>query len=157
VGVLARTAAEVSATADEIQAAGGRAIPLVADVTSNGDVEAAVTSLEDRLGPLTLLVNNAVTCQDIGPLWDLDPERWWAEVAANLPGRQFFPRFASLKPEDFLPPERLVLAVVTLASGTADDLSGRYVHAVEDISAVAAQAKRIQDDDLPVLRVTGEP
>ncbi len=46
-------------TAGEIESAGGRAIAIVADVTSLEDVEAAVRTACDELGPLAVLVNNA--------------------------------------------------------------------------------------------------
>jgi len=54
--INAETAGKV---ADEICAAGGRAIPLVGSVSSVADVDAMFTRVENELGPLWLLVNNA--------------------------------------------------------------------------------------------------
>jgi NAD(P)-dependent dehydrogenase (short-subunit alcohol dehydrogenase family) len=54
--INAETAAKV---AEEICAAGGRAIPLVGSVSSVADVDAMFTRVENELGPLWLLVNNA--------------------------------------------------------------------------------------------------
>src|SRR5512134_1058830 len=54
--INAETAGKV---AEEICAAGGRAIPLVGSVSSVADVDAMFTRVENELGPLWLLVNNA--------------------------------------------------------------------------------------------------
>jgi len=46
-------------TADEIVAEGGKAIALEADISDRAQVEAAVQTLRDAFGPVTVLVNNA--------------------------------------------------------------------------------------------------
>jgi 3-oxoacyl-[acyl-carrier protein] reductase len=46
--------------AAEIVANGGRAIPAMADVTETAAIDAVVARIEKELGPLTILVNNAV-------------------------------------------------------------------------------------------------
>jgi 7-alpha-hydroxysteroid dehydrogenase len=45
--------------AEDIRAAGGRAIGLACDVTKEADLEAAVSAAADGFGALTILVNNA--------------------------------------------------------------------------------------------------
>jgi NAD(P)-dependent dehydrogenase (short-subunit alcohol dehydrogenase family) len=45
-----------------------------------------VSEVEDRLGPIDLLVNNAGRFQAVGPLWELDPDDWWRELEVNLRG-----------------------------------------------------------------------
>jgi 3-oxoacyl-[acyl-carrier protein] reductase len=57
----ARELAEVEATAAEAEAAigPGRVVPMVADVTSPGDCERAVSAAVERWGQLDVLVNNA--------------------------------------------------------------------------------------------------
>ncbi len=42
--------------------------------------------------------------------------------------------------------------VVTLASGAADVLSGRYISATSDLAQMAARADEIEGQDLYVLR-----
>jgi NAD(P)-dependent dehydrogenase (short-subunit alcohol dehydrogenase family) len=59
VAVLARSAAEVEAVAEEARALGARALALKVDVTSTQDVEGARAEVEARLGPVTAVVNNA--------------------------------------------------------------------------------------------------
>lgn len=60
VGVLDLKPAIAGAAADAINAAGGRAIPLVGNVAKRDDVFAAAGQLQEAFGPTTILVNNAM-------------------------------------------------------------------------------------------------
>lgn len=51
--------AEARAVADAVEAAGGQAITVQADVADPADVAKLFTEVDERLGPLTALVNNA--------------------------------------------------------------------------------------------------
>ncbi len=57
--LLARTAAELDAVAAEVQAQGGRALALPADVTSEASVGGAVSEAVESLGPIDVLVTSA--------------------------------------------------------------------------------------------------
>lgn len=59
VGVLDLSIEAAQVVADEIEAAGGQAIALGADISQEAAVEAAVSSLRERFGPVNVLVNNA--------------------------------------------------------------------------------------------------
>jgi NAD(P)-dependent dehydrogenase (short-subunit alcohol dehydrogenase family) len=67
VGVVARTESQwdprlpgtIYETVAEIEAAGGRAVPLPADLSDEEQVERLAGSARDALGPITILVNNA--------------------------------------------------------------------------------------------------
>jgi NAD(P)-dependent dehydrogenase (short-subunit alcohol dehydrogenase family) len=61
VALVARSAAELEAVADEARALGARALALKADVTSTREVEEARDEIEDRFGPVSVVVNNAGT------------------------------------------------------------------------------------------------
>ncbi len=52
----------------------------------------------------------------------------------------------------FIPAEIPAAAIVLLASGRADELSGRWLDAVDDIGGIAAQASDVRDRDLFQLR-----
>ena len=84
VAVLSRTRAELEETAALVESGGARALALAVDLTEWDDVEAAFDRIHDDLGPVDLLVNNAGACQAMGPSWDLDPQRWWGDISANL-------------------------------------------------------------------------
>ncbi len=76
-------AAEAAATAiiDE----GGKAIPVVADVTSRASVESMFKAVEARLGPVDIMVNNAGISIDRGVRGITDDE-WQRTIAVNQTG-----------------------------------------------------------------------
>jgi 3-oxoacyl-[acyl-carrier protein] reductase len=86
VAALSRSEAEVAETVRLVEAAGGTALGVPADVTDPAAVEHTVRAVEERLGPITVLVNNAGTAESGGPIWETDPEVWWRTVAINLRG-----------------------------------------------------------------------
>ncbi|BBN49553.1 hypothetical protein MAHJHV58_35950 [Mycobacterium avium subsp. hominissuis] len=49
----------IGSTVADIEAAGGRAVPVRADLTDRDDVARLVDSAREALGPITILVNNA--------------------------------------------------------------------------------------------------
>lgn len=59
VAVVGRTESKLEDTAVEIERRGGSAIPVVADVTDEGQIEQAVNETVGALGGLDVLVNNA--------------------------------------------------------------------------------------------------
>jgi NAD(P)-dependent dehydrogenase (short-subunit alcohol dehydrogenase family) len=59
--------------ANAINAAGGRAIPLVGNVAKRADVFDAASNLQDAFGPITILVNNAMWNR-YGPLLEQSEE-----------------------------------------------------------------------------------
>src|SRR5690606_31109078 len=82
---LAGVAAEIAALGERDDAA-GRAAVVTADVTDAGAVAAAVRAAEDALGGVDLLVNNAGRVDAEVPLWEADPDEWWAIVETNVRG-----------------------------------------------------------------------
>ncbi len=61
VALLARGQEGLEAAAKEVEAAGGRALALQVDVADPDAVDAAAAVAEERLGPLDVWVNNAMT------------------------------------------------------------------------------------------------
>jgi NAD(P)-dependent dehydrogenase (short-subunit alcohol dehydrogenase family) len=61
VGLLARGQAGLEKAAQEIEAAGGEALPVVTDVADYDQVEAAAQRVEEKFGPLDVWVNCAFT------------------------------------------------------------------------------------------------
>lgn len=59
VALLARRAERLDEVADLVRARGGTALPLIADVTRDGDLEAAVAATVEAFGGLDLAVANA--------------------------------------------------------------------------------------------------
>ena len=69
-----------------IEADGGQAIFIPADVKDQKAVEGAVTEVERQLGPIDLLVNNAGVPSPGGSLWGDSAEVWWNVIEVNLRG-----------------------------------------------------------------------
>jgi NAD(P)-dependent dehydrogenase (short-subunit alcohol dehydrogenase family) len=78
-----------------------------------------------------------------------------AELATGEAGRRWLPRFSAIGPEEFLPAERAVEAVVAIATGRADALTGRLIQAWDDLDALIAEAAAIVERDLRALRISG--
>jgi 2-hydroxycyclohexanecarboxyl-CoA dehydrogenase len=71
--------------AEAITAGGGTAIGLAVDVTDRPGVEAAVADVAERLGPPTILVNNA-GLQGFERFLKITPEQWGKVIEVNLTG-----------------------------------------------------------------------
>jgi NAD(P)-dependent dehydrogenase (short-subunit alcohol dehydrogenase family) len=88
VGVLARTAAEVEATAAAIRDAGGEARGLVADVLDAAALERVVGRFVDWAGGIDALVCAAGRLRGIGPIGLVDPDQWWLDLETSVRGAQ---------------------------------------------------------------------
>ncbi len=78
--------------AREVNAAGGKAIAVQADVTDLGSVKAMVGKAEQAFGPIDVLVNNAGNAGATPdpdarkPFWETGPEVWNSFIGVNLYG-----------------------------------------------------------------------
>ena len=84
VTLTARSRRELDAVTREIQSAGGRALAVAGDVTEPADVARVVDSSERQFGATTLLVSNAGTPGPFGPIWEVDPQRWWSAQRVHI-------------------------------------------------------------------------
>jgi len=115
----------------EIRNAGGRATPVVADVTRFDEVEAMRQSVEGALGPVDILVANAGgSFTPPGPLEELTEEGWRASVEGNLTTT-----FLTIK--SFLPGMKVGKSgtIITISSAAA-----RRPHPQSPIPYAAAKA-----------------
>jgi 3-oxoacyl-[acyl-carrier protein] reductase len=81
------------ATADAIEAAGGRALAVGADVSDAEQVEAAVGRVAAELGPPTVLVNNAGVTRD-NLLFKMTEADWDTVMSVHLRGSFLMSRAA---------------------------------------------------------------
>jgi NAD(P)-dependent dehydrogenase (short-subunit alcohol dehydrogenase family) len=86
VTVTSRTQGQLDETKALIEAAGGRALAMAADVNSQADWERVVRETESQLGPVTLLVANAALSDPAGPIYDIDPDVWQKTLDTNVMG-----------------------------------------------------------------------
>jgi NAD(P)-dependent dehydrogenase (short-subunit alcohol dehydrogenase family) len=85
VALAARRTERLAELARAIEAAGGQCLPLACDVTKKDSIAAAIATAEDRLGPLSILVNNAGVVVS-KPLFEHTEEDWDHVVDTNLKG-----------------------------------------------------------------------
>ena len=88
--VTARSEPEVVATGAEIRRLGGAATAIAADVTDRTAVDGLVAGIEQQVGPIDLLVNNAGVARALGAIAEVDPDDWWREVEINVRGPQLY-------------------------------------------------------------------
>lgn len=85
VAVLDINAETADSVVRVINAAGGHAVSVMADVSSRDQVERAVEQIRTVLGPVTVLVNNA-GIEDFAPFPDIEDETWDRLMQVNLKG-----------------------------------------------------------------------
>jgi len=91
VGLIARTESDLESLAKDIEAKGVKAAIAVADVSSIDSVNAAVAKIQQALGNIDILINNAGIAK-FGKFLDLEPEEWEAQVKVNLFGVYYVTR-----------------------------------------------------------------
>jgi NAD(P)-dependent dehydrogenase (short-subunit alcohol dehydrogenase family) len=83
VAVLGRSVERGAACVARITAAGGRAASVTTDATDRGALERAVTSIEEQLGPVDVLVN-APGVNSSTPFFEIGLEEWHRLIDTNL-------------------------------------------------------------------------
>lgn len=86
VAITDRREDELKETLQLLQGSGGKSVAIAADVSDAQEVTALVKSVEQKLGPIDLLVNNAAVAGPAGPTWESDPQAWWHCQEVNLRG-----------------------------------------------------------------------
>lgn len=239
VGLVARSGPALDETRRLVEERSGRAMVVVADVTDPGAAHEAVVAIEERAGPIRVLVNNAGSLRAIGPLWEADPDDWWTDVSTSLGGAFNFCRevvplmierrggrivnvtsYAGMRPAPYQTGYAAAKGALTsltealaasleehgitvfgvapgftrteltdhltsseagrrwlpdvgqgsvvdadvsarliarLASGAADELNGRFLHALDDLERLLANVEKIRREDLYVPRLRRLP
>jgi citronellol/citronellal dehydrogenase len=81
----AKLAGTVYSAAEELEAAGGQALPLVGDVRNDEDVAGAVTAAVERFGGIDVVINNA-SAIDLSKTEDVDMKRYDLMQDINVRG-----------------------------------------------------------------------
>lgn len=85
VAVLDRDGDAAQAVADEITAGGGKAVAVTADIANRNEVETALSLARAKLGPVTILVNNAGV-ESFTAFEDIGEDLWDRLMSVNLKG-----------------------------------------------------------------------
>ncbi|SFA78120.1 NAD(P)-dependent dehydrogenase, short-chain alcohol dehydrogenase family [Rhizobium sp. NFR07] len=86
VGVLGHTRSELEKTAAEIEAIGGTAVLLEADVADEASMRSSISTLIETSGRLDIVIANAGINGVWAPIDDLKPEEWDQTIRVNLRG-----------------------------------------------------------------------
>ena len=81
-----RDQASAESVVEQILAEGGRAVALQADVSSEPDVIRMFSEIDQQLGPVTALVNNAGILERQMRVEDMNAARWNRVLATNVTG-----------------------------------------------------------------------
>jgi len=121
----------------EIEAAGGKAVAVQADLSNPDAIGPFVNNVAAKLGPIDILVNNAGV-YEFGPLEQVTPEQFHKQFNLNVLGlllttKEAVPRF---NPNGG--------SVINISSVAADGIGGGAVYsatkgAVDSVSAALAQ------------------
>jgi NAD(P)-dependent dehydrogenase (short-subunit alcohol dehydrogenase family) len=88
VGLAARQLDKLAELEREIAADGGRVASVALDVTDRNSIERAIGTIEDALGPIDVLINNAGVAVSKGVLEQTEAD-WDKVVGTNLKGAFF--------------------------------------------------------------------
>ena len=75
IALIARSQLQLEATKSEVEALGGQAICIQADVADASQVESAAETVENTLGPIDVWVNNAMVSV-FAPISDISPDEY---------------------------------------------------------------------------------
>jgi NAD(P)-dependent dehydrogenase (short-subunit alcohol dehydrogenase family) len=84
VALTARTQSQLDGVVAEIEASGGKALAIAADVTDRASVTRVVSETQSKLGIVSLFINNAGVPGPFGPMWEIDPEVWWKSQGVHI-------------------------------------------------------------------------
>jgi len=85
VAIVSRTPADLQRVADELRAHGRRVLPVPADVTDEGSIQAMVQQVLDQFGQIDILVNNA-GIGDTAAVAEMEAAYWDQVMNVNLRG-----------------------------------------------------------------------
>jgi NAD(P)-dependent dehydrogenase (short-subunit alcohol dehydrogenase family) len=133
VAVVDRDPAAAERTVSQIQASGGAAIPVIADVTNDEDCARAVAEAREALGELDTLVNN-VAGWSPAELFQVEPDRFDELITLNLKTAWLMTRQAVTA----MPEGGAVVNIASVAARRAGTVYGLGKAALESMTAGAA-------------------
>jgi NAD(P)-dependent dehydrogenase (short-subunit alcohol dehydrogenase family) len=84
--LTARSEPDLEAVARQIEASGGRALPVAGDLGQAADCQRIVAEAVQAFGQVDALVNNAGVVTPIAPIATADPQSWRENLAVNVLG-----------------------------------------------------------------------
>lgn len=84
VALVARSRDELNRVAGELTDAGGSGVVVVADLAETDRIPRLLSRLDDELGPVDILINNAAVIAPVGPTVSVDLDAWAAAFTVNV-------------------------------------------------------------------------
>ncbi len=122
--LAARTTAEIDQVAAEIQAAGGRAFPVTADLTYEADCQKIVQAARKSFGAIDIVVNNAAIYGPVQPIEKFSAQDWDEVLAVNLRAPMLLAKL--VLPEMYARGSGSILNISTVGAKAAFALSAAY-------------------------------
>jgi NAD(P)-dependent dehydrogenase (short-subunit alcohol dehydrogenase family) len=122
--VTARTEPEIRQVADEIKAAGGRAMAVAADASEEAACEQIVCVARESFGAIHILVNNAGIYGPIQPVEKITAPQWDEVMAVNL--RSAFLLSRLVLPDMYQRGEGAIINVTSAAAKAAFPMNSPY-------------------------------
>ncbi|MBW4681347.1 MAG: SDR family oxidoreductase [Microcoleus vaginatus WJT46-NPBG5] len=94
VAALGRTEDELKEVVEQIQQAGGEAMPVIADISEADKMQQAYQQVVDKWGRLDIVFANAGINGVWAPIEELKPEEWEKTIKVNLTGTFFTVKYA---------------------------------------------------------------
>ena len=91
IGLIARTEKDLLSVAEELRFLGVKTSVAIADVSEIESVNAAVAHIQEQLGNIDILINNAGTAK-FGNFLELEPAEWENQIKINLFGVYYVTR-----------------------------------------------------------------
>jgi 2-hydroxycyclohexanecarboxyl-CoA dehydrogenase len=137
IGVLDVLLEGATETANRIISSGGRAVALQASIADRAQVKAAVQELRRKLGPITILVNNAGIAEFV-PFKELTDAQWDRMMEVNLKG-------TFIVTQEVLPDMEAARwgRIVNISSSSAQSGSARMAHYSASKGAIIALTKTL--------------
>ncbi len=152
VTLTSRTTSQLAESVARIEASGGKALAVPGDVTRARDVARVVSRARASFGPVTLLVSNAGVPDPFGPLWEIDPERWWAAQAVHIRAPMLYLR--EVMPEMVARRAGRIIVVSALASRVvAPNLSAYCVGKIAQVRLVEQAAAEAREHGVQVFAI----
>ncbi len=92
--LAARSLEKLLKITTDIQAEGGQALAVEADISQEEDCRSIVQKTIERFDRIDALVNNAGTIEPIRPIAEISPQEWRASWAVNVQGTVMLTHFA---------------------------------------------------------------
>jgi 3-oxoacyl-[acyl-carrier protein] reductase len=136
--------------AQEIRAAGGKAVAVPCDVGDPAQVERAIGTAVAQLGGLGIVINNAGTIEPLARIADADMRQWARAMEVNLNGPIYVMHYAA----PHLPRGGVVINITSGAAERAQ--TGRSAYCASKAGLmIASRVFAVEESETRGIRVIG--